>query len=146
MCGSKPILLVEDGRATAPTVGTVLDELGISYGVVRVSEADEALVSLGETPSGKPSVILVDSSSGQANVLDLVRAVKQDERLNGIPVIVLTPSGDARVVNESFELGAAGYVVKPSDRQEFVEVLRTIHRYWTLSRVPSDVGRGLTRA
>jgi len=136
---SKPILLVEDANATGPTARTALDELGIRHGVVRVSNAAEALGYLKEASSPEPAVILVDGSSGQVDVLELVRALKQDEGLKQIPVITLTGSGDSRIINESFGLGAVGYVVKPSDHQEFVEVMRTIYRYWTLSRVPSDV-------
>ena len=139
MKSSKSILLIEDGHAVSPTAGTVLDELGIHHATICVPNGDEALAYLQKTPPGEPSIILVDSSNGPALVLDLVRAVKQDERLKNIPVIALTPSGEAGAVNESFDLGAVGYVVKPSDYEEFVEVLRAIHQYWTLSRVPSDV-------
>jgi len=138
MRGSKPILLAEDGAAP-PTVETVLDELGIRHDTVCVSNVDEALRYLQNMPPGEPSVILVDSSNGQVHLLDLVEVVKQDERLRSIPVIALTSAGEAGMVNRSFDLGAAGYVVKPSDHDQFVEAVRAIHRYWTLSRVPADV-------
>jgi CheY-like chemotaxis protein len=136
---SKPILLVEGANATGPTTQTALDELGIRHGVVAVSSADEALAYLKEGGTPEPAVILVDGSGGQIDVLELVKALKRDEDLKKIPVITLTGSGDSRIINESFGLGGAGYVVKPSDHEEFVEVMRTIYRYWTLSRVPSDV-------
>ena len=136
---NKPILLVEDGHAAPPTVGTVLDELGIRHDTVSASNSAEALAYLQETPLGEPSVILVDSSSGQPQVVDLVRVVKQHERLKNIPVIALTSSGEAGAVNQSFDLGAAGYVVKPSDYDQLVEAIRAIHQYWTLSKVPADV-------
>ncbi len=139
MYDGRPILLVEDGQATAPSVDAALDELGILHVMVRVSNADEARVYLRDTFRGEPSVIFVDSPSGRGSVLELVRAVKQDERLKNIPVIALTPSGDAEVIDESFELGAAGYVVKSADRDEFIEAVRAICQYWTLSQVPADV-------
>jgi DNA-binding NarL/FixJ family response regulator len=81
----------------------------------------------------------VDSPSGRGNVLELVRTVKQDERLKNIPVIAMTPSEDAEVIDESFGLGAAGYVVKSADRNEFIETVRAICQYWTLSQVPANV-------
>ena len=137
MYGSKPIVLVEKYRAGGPTAGSVLDELGIHHNAVRVSNAREGLAYLRESTSTEPSVILMDSPTDSIDVLDLVRAVKQDERLRSIPVVALTASGDVRMVNETFDLGAAGYVVKPSDHQAFVETVRAIHRYWTLSLVPS---------
>jgi two-component system, response regulator len=139
MYDSRPILLVEDGQATAPSVDAALDELGIRHVMVRVSDAEEARVCLRDTFKGEPSVIFVDSPSGRDNILELVRVVKQDERLKNIPVIAMTPSEDVEVVDESFELGAAGYVVKSADRDEFIETIRAICRYWTLSQVPADI-------
>jgi two-component system, response regulator len=139
MYDSRPILLVEDGQATAPSVDAVLDELGICHVTARVSDADEARVYLRDTFNEEPSVIFVDSPSGRGNVLELVRTVKQDERLKNIPVIAMTPSEDAEVIDESFGLGAAGYVVKSADRNEFIETVRAICQYWTLSQVPANV-------
>ena len=139
MYDSRPILLVEDGQATVRTVRSAFGELGINRDVVHVSGADEALAYLRESASGEPAIIFLDSSRGQTGILDLLRVVKQDARLKSIPVIVLAPSSDAQVINESFELGAAGYVVKSRDRQEFIEAVRAIYQYWTLSQVPADL-------
>ncbi len=36
-----------------------------------------------------------------------------------------------------FSLGAAGYMVKPLDYKELLEIIRTIDLYWTMSRTPS---------
>ncbi len=37
---------------------------------------------------------------------------------------------------ESFKLGVAGYIIKPVDYRKFVEAIRTIDLYWTLSELP----------
>ncbi|MCG2816274.1 MAG: response regulator, partial [Candidatus Aminicenantes bacterium] len=37
---------------------------------------------------------------------------------------------------DSFDLGVAGYMVKPVDYKKFVDVIRTIHIYWKLSEMP----------
>ena len=139
MFGDRPILLVEDGQATSPAVGAVLEELGITHGVIRVSSPGQARAYLGKRSAEKPAVILVDSSCPRAHVPDLIKVVKADERFRNTPIIIFSPSDKGRVVNASFDLGAAGYVVKPSDRKQLAEVLQAIHRYWTLSRVPSDM-------
>jgi len=139
MHGNRPILLVEGGQAAAPSVSMALKELGIRHALVRVSNAEDARVYLRDTTDGAPAVIFVDSPSGQRNVLELVRVVKENEKLKDIPVIALTASGNTEVINRSFELGAAGYVIKSSDHAEFVESVRAICQYWTLSCVPTDV-------
>jgi DNA-binding NarL/FixJ family response regulator len=49
---------------------------------------------------------------------------------------VLTTSKEKRDVLESFELGAAGYMVKPVDYSKFVEILSKIMIYWSSSEMP----------
>ena len=80
--------------------------------------------------------IVLDGSHEEVSGLDVLRAVKRDDKLKAIPVITLAPSGDAKTINKSFELGAAGYVVKSDNHEDFVEAVRAVHQYWTLSEVP----------
>ncbi|MBK5191412.1 MAG: response regulator, partial [Methanosarcinales archaeon] len=53
-----------------------------------------------------------------------------------VPVVVLTTSQEEQDKVDSFDLGVAGYMIKPVDYQQFVEVIRTIDLYWTLSELP----------
>jgi len=55
-----------------------------------------------------------------------------------IPVVVLTTSKEEQDRIESFNLGIAGYMIKPVDYLQFVEVIKTINMYWTLSELPKD--------
>jgi DNA-binding NarL/FixJ family response regulator len=72
------------------------------------------------------------------NGTEFLKIVKTDEALKKIPVVVLTTSSQQRDVVESFKLGAAGYMVKSVDYGKFVETIRTINLYWTLSELPSN--------
>jgi two-component system response regulator len=136
MARKKPILLVEDSESEGPTVRQALGELGVGDRVVRSSTAAEALEYLRSDTAAKPAVVLVDVSTRDADGLGLLRRVKAEERLKTIPVIVIAPSSDVQIINESFGLGAAGYVVKSPDLDEFVEAVRAIHQYWMLSELP----------
>jgi len=139
MSRTKPILLVENSQPEGPTVRQALDELGVGDRVVHSATAVEALEYLNDATSAKPAVMLVDVSRRDADGFEVLRTVKTDEQLKSIPVIAVAPSSDAQIINESFGLGAAGYVVKSPELGEFVEAVRAVHAYWTLSESP--VGR-----
>jgi DNA-binding NarL/FixJ family response regulator len=75
------------------------------------------------------------------NGREFLQVIKEDERLKRIPVIVLTTSNDDWDMVESFKLSVAGYIVKPVDFTKFVEAIRTIDCYWTLSQMPeTEIG------
>lgn len=136
MLYSKPIMLVEGLEATPPTVKEALEELGITRDVVHVHDAQQALGCLQGEPPLEPSVIFLDTVTNGNGGLEVLRAVKGDPMLRAIPVIVLASSADARVVNESFAIGAAGFITKSTCPDEFVEAVRAIHEYWMLSEIP----------
>jgi len=56
--------------------------------------------------------------------------------LKQIPVIVLTTSKKEQDIVETFKLGVAGYMVKPVGYAKFVELIRTIVSYLSLSELP----------
>ena len=55
-------------------------------------------------------------------------------------MVVLTTSSEERDVVQSFRLSVAGYIIKPVDYRNFVEAMRTIDLYWTLSELPDEKG------
>jgi len=81
---------------------------------------------------------LLDLNMPKMNGTEFLKIVKKDELLKKIPVVVLTTSSQQQDVVESFKLGAAGYMVKSVDYGKFVETIRTINLYWTLSELPSN--------
>jgi DNA-binding NarL/FixJ family response regulator len=73
------------------------------------------------------------------NGIEFLKIIKDDKRLKKIPVIVLTTSKQDRDVVDSFELSVAGYMLKPVDYKQFVEAMRTLYMYWSLSKLPKTV-------
>ena len=70
------------------------------------------------------------------NGIEFLKIAKKDESLKKIPVVVLTTSKEDQDKVDSFNLGVAGYMVKPVDYRKFVEVVKTIDLYWSLSERP----------
>jgi CheY-like chemotaxis protein len=135
----KPILLVEDDTVDARTVKRALDDLGATTPLIHLTNGEEALRYLRNDQNERPCIILLDLNMPRMNGIEFLRAIKDEENLKTIPVIVLTTSHEGRDVLDTFDLSVAGYVVKPVDYKRFVDTIRTIDRYWSLSQLPVEV-------
>jgi len=133
---SKPILLVEDDKIDAMTVKRALKDLKVRNELVHRLDGRQAIEYLQDPANPRPCVILLDLNMPRMNGVDFLKHVKPDEKLRRIPVVVLTTSRQEQDVVESFDLGVAGYIVKPATYNKFVEAIRTLDLYWTLSEVP----------
>ncbi len=137
MRNSKPILLVEDDSVDAMTVKRALRDLKVTNELVRKANGEEALEYLRDSASSRPCVILLDLNMPKMGGIEFLKVAKTDETLRKIPAIVLTTSKDDRDRVETFQLNVAGYIVKPVDYKKFVEAIRIIDLYWTLSELPN---------
>ena len=81
-------------------------------------------------------LILLDLNMPRMNGTEFLAAIKADELLRAIPVVVLTTSQEDRDRLRAFGLSAAGYMVKPVDYPQFVDVIRTLRDYWMKSETP----------
>jgi CheY-like chemotaxis protein len=141
MRSRKPILLVEDDTVDAMTIQRSLQTINITNAVAVVNNGEEALQYLQDSQDDLPCMILLDLNMPKMNGIEFLRIVKHDKRLKQIPVVILTTSRDEQDKIESFNLGVAGYMIKPVDYWQFVEIVKAIDFYWTLSELPN--GRAL---
>lgn len=136
MKGVKPILLVEDDKVDAMTIKRALKEIKVTNRLDIAGNGEEALEFLRNDKNEKPGIILLDLNMPKMNGIEFLKEVKQDDILKSIPVVVLTTSKEEQDRVESFKLSVAGYMIKPVDYLKFVEVMKTINMYWTLSELP----------
>ena len=132
----KPILLVEDDVVDQMTVQRAMKDCSITNRLDIAGDGEEALERLRNSGAERPCIILLDLNMPRMNGIEFLNVVKKDESLKAIPVVVLTTSKEDNDKIESFKLGVAGYMVKPIDYVRFVDVIKTIRRYWTLSELP----------
>jgi CheY-like chemotaxis protein len=137
MRSSKPILLLEDDTVDAMTVKRALKDLKVVNQLVRTGNGEEGLVYLRDENNTKPCVILLDLNMPKMNGIEFLKVIKADENLKRIPAIVLTTSKDDQDRIQSYQLSVAGFIVKPVDYIKFVEAMKIIDLYWTLSEMPN---------
>ena len=130
-----PILLVEDDEIDQMTVQRALKDIHVTNRLDIAGNGEEALAFLEDEKNQKPGIILLDLNMPRMNGIEFLSVIKKDAELKKIPVIVLTTSIEEEDKVKSFNLGVAGYMHKPVDYLQFVEVIRTIDLYWTLSEL-----------
>jgi len=140
MRSSRPILLVEDDIVDVMTIKRALKDLKVTNELVLGANGEEALVYLRGNGGKKPCLILLDLRMPKMNGLEFLKIVKDDNNLKKVPVVVLTTSENEEDRSDSFKLGAAGYMVKPADYEKFVDTIKTVDLYWTLSELPNGNG------
>jgi CheY-like chemotaxis protein len=119
------------------TVKRALKDLKVTNPLVLQNNGEEALKYLRIDNNHKPCVILLDLNMPKMNGIEFLKIAKADAVFRQIPVIVLTTSKDDRDKVESFQLSVAGYIVKPTDYKKFVDAMKTVDLYWSLSELPN---------
>jgi CheY-like chemotaxis protein len=127
------LLLVEDDRVDAMTVRRSLRELEAPNPLHHVTDGEAALAFLRDPANERPGLILLDINMPRMNGIEFLAHMKGDAALSSIPVVVLTTSKDETDRFNTFSKNVAGYMVKPVDYDQFVEVMRKIRDYWMLS-------------
>ncbi|MCG8604765.1 response regulator [bacterium] len=135
MKNHKPILLVEDDQVDIMTLKRAYRDLKLTNPLNSVQDGEEALAYLKEHDE-QPALIILDLNMPKMNGIEFLQIIKKDALMKRIPVIVLTTSEEEQDKVETFNLSVAGYMVKPVDYLQFVEVMRTVDLYWTLSELP----------
>lgn len=92
-------------------------------------------------PEGNPAVILLDIKMPKVDGLEVLKAVKTDERLKMIPVVIMTSSREERDLVEGYSLGVNAYVVKPVNFHEFVSTAKQLGLFWAIlnERPPGSI-------
>jgi CheY-like chemotaxis protein len=133
---NRPLLVVEDDQVDVMTIRRALKEIKVVNPIVHLENGEEALAYLRDPANETPCIILLDLNMPVMNGIEFLQVIKQEDALRRFPVIVLTTSEEQQDKLNSFNLGVAGYMAKPVDYRQFVEVMRSIDLYWTLSELP----------
>jgi CheY-like chemotaxis protein len=83
-----------------------------------------------EATSPRPGIILLDLNMPKMDGREALQAIKRDESLRRIPVVVLTTSKDEADVLATYDLGVSSFITKPVTFGGLVEVMRTWTQYW----------------
>jgi CheY-like chemotaxis protein len=136
------ILMVEDDPKDVELTLTALEDYNLTNEVVVARDGEEALDYLycrgafKSRTSENPAVLLLDLKLPKIDGLEVLQAIKSDDKLKVIPVVVLTSSREERDMVASYKLGVNAYVVKPVDFHEFVNAIKELGVFWAIINEP----------
>jgi CheY-like chemotaxis protein len=113
------ILIVDDDPNSQRMLSYTLRKNG--YDARIAANGESALTQLGDSVS---DLVIVDMAMPVMDGLTLLRHIRADERLQGIPVIILTGSGDDYDRLQAEQVGIQGFLSKPSSSKTVLEVVR----------------------
>ena len=137
---SGDLLLAEDSVTDAEMTQRALRKANLANPVRWVKDGAAALDFLfcrGEyasrDPREIPKLVLVDLKMPKVSGIEVLRAMREDERTRAIPVVVMTSSAEDRDIEECYRLGVNSYIVKPVESTKFVETVTRLGMYWMLT-------------
>lgn len=77
-----------------------------------------------------PSLILLDLNMPLLGGFEVLRHLRDSERLRTVPVVVLTTSADERDINQSYALGANAFLTKPGSHAELQAMVLHLRDFW----------------
>ena len=130
---SQSILVVEDSLAQCELLSQALAQHGCEEAVHIEHGIVPALAYLNhqlEDHAALPRLIVVDLKLMTGSGIEIVRYLRNHERLQRIPVVVLTTSDAQHDIEASYAAGANAYVVKPGTYAELIKLTRDLCRFW----------------
>jgi CheY-like chemotaxis protein len=138
MSNLNPILYAEDNDNDIELTLRALKECQLQNRIDVVHDGQQVIDYLtykGEFANRKvenPVVILLDIKMPKLNGIQTLKALKSDQMLKTIPIVMLTSSAMEKDITESYKLGINAYVVKPIDFEEFIKAVKQIGVFWAL--------------
>lgn len=128
------ILLVEDSQSDAAITMRMLKDGKIRHRLTLVTDGEESLRFLNRQAhfarAPRPDLILLDLQLPKLSGRDLLDQIRASDTLREIPIVVMTSSPDHEEMIRSEHLQVEDYVMKPLDKESFLDLVRRLKSHW----------------
>jgi len=134
---TRPILIVEDSEEDFHALQRFLRRSSTVIPVQWCRNGEQALMflsptndELGESVT-HPALIVLDLNLPGIDGRELLRQIKQNERLKTIPVVVFTTSNNPKDIAACHQYGVKSYIIKPINIDQLKRDVQTLVEYWS---------------
>lgn len=131
------ILIADDDEEDTMLIKDALKESRLKNGVKNVCDGVELMDFLynrgkfaDKDKYPTPGIILLDLNMPKMDGREALRAIKSDEKLRSIPIIVLTTSKAEEDIVKTYNLGVSSFITKPVSFSALVDIMKTLNKYW----------------
>ena len=134
----RPVLLAEDNANDIELILSAFQEAGLANEIVVTRDGYAALNYLYRREeyaglnTAPPALVLLDLKMPRMDGREVLRQIREDSGLRGIPVVILTSSQEESDLLQTYTLGANAYVVKPVAFDDFIGAVGKIGIFWAL--------------
>lgn len=128
------ILLVEDDAIEVMKFNKVVKNLELRHKIVEAHDGAQALELLKDREVN-PDIIILDLNMPKMNGIEFLKILKQDDSRKSIPTVILTTSTNHTDIKECYNIGIAGYVVKPLKHEEYMNNTKKLIEYWSTNEL-----------
>ncbi len=116
------ILIVDDFDTMRKIVRNLLRDIGFD----KVTEADDGATALPLLQNGNFEFLITDWNMPKMTGIELLKAVRADQKLAKLPVLMVTAEAKREQIIEAAGAGVNGYIVKPFNANTLQEKLKKI--------------------
>ena len=138
------IVMIEDDEGHARLIEKNLRRAGIMNEIVHLDNGQKAhdyLLGKGAYEKDRPAtpmLILLDLNLPEMDGFQILTALKKDETMKLVPVIILTTTDNPKEVERCYALGCNVYVTKPVEYEAFADSIRKLGLLLAVVRVPGE--------
>lgn len=131
---SLKILLIEDDTIEVMKLKRAIAKLGMQHKLIEATNGEEALRML-KDKNVLPDIIFLDLNMPKINGIEFLKILKQDAVLRFLPTIMLTTSSNRRDIHACYDIGVAGYIIKPLKYDDYVAKIEKALNYWSMNEL-----------
>jgi CheY-like chemotaxis protein len=124
------LLLADDDFDDCDLFKEALSELSIATSIMIVNDGEQLMRLLSEISDNLPDVLFLDLNFPKKAGFDCLAAIKRDEQLKSLCVVIFSTSVDERLAEDLFQHGAHYYICKPAEfstlKKLILQILRII--------------------
>jgi len=128
------VLLIEDDTIEVMKLKRAISSLEMNHELIEAKNGEEALTILKKN-TVLPDILFLDLNMPKINGIEFLKILKKDQVFRFLPTIMLTTSSNRKDILACYDIGVAGYIIKPLKYSDYVAKIEKALNYWSMNEL-----------